>query len=525
MNAKEILEEKKWEPRIVAFFCTWCTYTAADLAGVSRLRHAPNARIIRVMCSGRIDPQFVLDAFARGADGVLIGGCHPGDCHYMEGNTKALRRVRALQRLLRDMGVHEDRFRLEWISASEGEKVKTVINDMVERIRVLGPLSLPAHCAQWDAEVGSLERAIAAEQKQADGDAGVQIPSSPPAAVGADQTQESSSLPQHHSGAKPKIALYWCASCGGCEESVVDLAEGIIGLLATIDIVFWPVAMDFKKSDVEKLGDGEIFASLINGAVRTSEQEEMAHLLRRKSRIVLAYGSCAHLGGIPGLANQFNRDDILRYVYEGSPSTVNEEKTRPLVTTQRDTHTLTIPAFHSQVRTLNQVIPVDYYLPGCPPVPRLLAAGLAQLLSDNPPPRGSVLAPDTALCDTCPRKDTKPADLQFTSFSRPHQINIDPAMCFLAQGVVCMGPGTRGGCEAQCINGNMPCSGCFGPPSNVRDQGAKVLAAIFSSLKAKDEKGIDEAAGTVPDPIGTFYRYGLPGSLLRRKTMETHTKG
>jgi len=215
------------------------------------------------MCSGRIDPQFVLDAFARGADGVLIGGCHPGDCHYMEGNTKALRRVRALQRLLRDMGVHEDRFRLEWISASEGEKVKTVINDMVERIRVLGPLSLPAHCAQWDAEVGSLERAIAAEQKQADGDAGVQIPSSPPAAVGADQTQESSSLPQHHSGAKPKIALYWCASCGGCEESVVDLAEGIIGLLATIDIVFWPVAMDFKKSDVEKLGDGEIFASLI----------------------------------------------------------------------------------------------------------------------------------------------------------------------------------------------------------------------------------------------------------------------
>ena len=256
MNDKEILEEKKWEPRIVAFFCTWCTYTAADLAGVSRLRHAPNARIIRVMCSGRIDPQFVLDAFARGADGVLIGGCHPGDCHYMEGNTKALRRVRALQRLLRDMGVHEDRFRLEWISASEGEKVKTVINDMVERIRVLGPLSLPAHCAQWDAEVGSLERAIAAEQKQADGDAGVQIPSSPPAAVGAGQTQGSSSLPQHHSGAKPKIALYWCASCGGCEESVVDLAEGIIGLLATIDIVFWPVAMDFKKSDVEKLGDG-----------------------------------------------------------------------------------------------------------------------------------------------------------------------------------------------------------------------------------------------------------------------------
>src|SRR5512134_1760640 len=132
-----------WEPRIVAFFCNWCTYTAADLAGVSRMKHAPNVRIIRVMCSGRVDPQFILDAFAKGADGVLIGGCHIGDCHYVEGNYKALRRFRMLRRILREMGIEDDRFRLEWISASEGEKVRLVINDMVAKLRALGPLGLP----------------------------------------------------------------------------------------------------------------------------------------------------------------------------------------------------------------------------------------------------------------------------------------------------------------------------------------------------------------------------------------------
>jgi F420-non-reducing hydrogenase iron-sulfur subunit len=129
-----------FEPKIVAFFCNWCTYLAADLAGTSRLKYAPNARVIRVMCSGRVDPQFVLDAFAKGADGVLIGGCHPGDCHYQEGNYKALRRYHLLRRLLAEFGIEQERFRLEWISASEGERVKTVINDMVEKVRALGPL-------------------------------------------------------------------------------------------------------------------------------------------------------------------------------------------------------------------------------------------------------------------------------------------------------------------------------------------------------------------------------------------------
>ncbi|MFA6028351.1 MAG: hydrogenase iron-sulfur subunit [Elusimicrobiota bacterium] len=146
-----------WKPRLLAIFCNWCTYTAADLAGVSRMKYADNVRIVRVMCSGRVDPQFVLDAFARGADGVLIGGCHPGDCHYIEGNYKALRRSELLKRMLADMGIEPKRYRLEWISASEGDKVQRVINEMVTEIKALGPLDLPGRAKAWDEEVAELE--------------------------------------------------------------------------------------------------------------------------------------------------------------------------------------------------------------------------------------------------------------------------------------------------------------------------------------------------------------------------------
>ena len=131
-----------FEPRIVAIFCNWCTYLAADLAGTSRIKYPPNARVVRVMCSGRVDPQFVLDAFAHGADGVLIGGCHPGDCHYQEGNYKTLRRVSVLRRVLQAMGIEEERFRLEWISAAEGDRVRVVMEDMVAKLKQLGPLHL-----------------------------------------------------------------------------------------------------------------------------------------------------------------------------------------------------------------------------------------------------------------------------------------------------------------------------------------------------------------------------------------------
>ncbi len=132
----------EFEPKIIAFLCKWCTYAGADLAGVSRLKFSPNAVPIRVMCSGRVDPSFILDAFAKGADGVLVGGCHPGDCHYAQGNYKTLRRVKLLKMMLKDMGLEEERLRLEWISASEGNKFRNVVNDMVIKLKEIGPSPL-----------------------------------------------------------------------------------------------------------------------------------------------------------------------------------------------------------------------------------------------------------------------------------------------------------------------------------------------------------------------------------------------
>jgi F420-non-reducing hydrogenase small subunit len=317
--------------------------------------------------------------------------------------------------------------------------------------------------------------------------------------------------------AKPKVAFYWCASCGGCEESVVDLAEAILDVVAKVDIVLWPVAMDFKRQDVEAMPDGSILASLINGAIRTSEQEEMARLLRRKSQILIAYGACAHQGGIPGLGNQVSHGAMMKTVYEDSPSTQNPAGVYPTPQFREQGRLVTLPTLWHVIRTLDQVVDVDYYLPGCPPTPKLLGEALGALLGGQAPPKGSVLAPDIALCDQCPRKETKPTDLAIRKFKRPHLAPVDPERCLLAQGFLCMGPATRGGCEAVCISGNMPCSGCFGPTSRVRDQGAKMLSSICSAIAATDETEIEATVRTVPDPVGTLYRYGLAASLLRRR--------
>lgn len=319
---------------------------------------------------------------------------------------------------------------------------------------------------------------------------------------------------------KPKVALYWCASCGGCEEAVVDLAEGVLAVLDAVDIVLWPVAMDFKKTDVEALEYESVAAALINGAVRTSEQEEMVKLLRRKSKTVISFGSCAGTGGIPGLANHFEREQILRYVYKESPSVINENRVMPRADCEENGYSISLPKFREVVRTLDQVIDVDYYLPGCPPTPKLIQQALQALLTGQLPPKGSVLAPDNGLCNECPRKDSKPNDLSISEFKRPHLTIIDPDKCILAQGVACMGPATRGGCEASCIQGNMPCTGCFGPTSRVKDQGGKILSFLSSSISATEEADIDRTLSGIPDPVGAFYRYGLPKSFLRRKITE-----
>ncbi len=137
------MADRPFEPKIVGFLCRWCSYTGADLAGTSRIQYPPNIRVVRVMCSARIDPTFVLDALSKGADGVLICGCHPGDCHYSEGNYKAMRRFALLKKVLRSYGIENERVRLEWVSASEGQRFADLVTDMTERVRALGPSRVP----------------------------------------------------------------------------------------------------------------------------------------------------------------------------------------------------------------------------------------------------------------------------------------------------------------------------------------------------------------------------------------------
>jgi F420-non-reducing hydrogenase small subunit len=311
---------------------------------------------------------------------------------------------------------------------------------------------------------------------------------------------------------KPKVAFYWCASCGGCEEAVVDLDEKILDVTNAVDIVFWPVALDFKVHDVERMPNGSILASFINGAIRNSDQQLMAQLLRAKSQVVVAFGVCAQLGGIPGLANLSDGKGIFKEVY-GDGVTPQRHH-------QENGYALALPEFYDTVLALNQVIDVDYYVPGCPPTPNIIGAAVGALLGSELPPKGTVLAPDHALCDECPRRDTRPEKLLVKEFKRVHQVVPDQKTCLLAQGLACLGPATRAGCEAKCVCGNMPCTGCFGPTSRVRDFGAKALSAIASVVDSQDEAEITRILEALPDPVGTLYRYSLPSSLLGRRRME-----
>jgi len=324
---------------------------------------------------------------------------------------------------------------------------------------------------------------------------------------------------------KPKVGFYWCASCGGCEEAVIDLAEDILAVVDAVDISFWPVALDFKREDVEKMKDGEMAVGFVNGAIRTSEQLEMAKLMRKKSGVLIAFGSCSHLGGIPGLANLHDRKTIFDKVYLSSPCLSNKEKTTPQPEVHKGDYKLELPVFWDTVKSLSQVVEVDYYLPGCAPPVSLIKNALTAILEGKLPEKGSVLAPDMALCNTCPRKDTKPENLLLKEFKRPHWTTIDSATCLLAQGILCLGASTRSGCEAACISANMPCTGCLGPTGKIKDYGAKALSAIASAVDSKEAPEITSKLDQIVDPVGTFYRYSLPSSFLHRRKLNLSRGG
>jgi F420-non-reducing hydrogenase small subunit len=313
---------------------------------------------------------------------------------------------------------------------------------------------------------------------------------------------------------KPKVAIYWLAACGGCDEAIVDLNEAILQVADAVDIVLWPVAMDFKYSSIEEMKDGEIALSIIHGSIRNSEHTEIALLLRKKSQLVLSFGACASYGGTPALANFRSKSDIFNWVYKNSPTVVNPKGVFPQTVSEVNGKQLTLPEMYEHVYALNQVIEVDYYLPGCPPPPDLIANAVFAVLSGKLPPKGTTLAPHIAMCDVCERNKTKPDRLELKELKRIHEVEIDSETCFLAKGVLCMGPATRSGCGNTCIQTNVPCRGCFGQVAHTFDAGAKFLSAVASLLKADNDDQVESVVDTVVDPAGYFYRFTQAKSIL-----------
>jgi F420-non-reducing hydrogenase small subunit len=314
--------------------------------------------------------------------------------------------------------------------------------------------------------------------------------------------------------AKLKLASYWMAGCGGCDTAILDTHEKILDIAAAADIVFWPIATDFKVKDVEAMADGSIDVTLLNGAIRNSENEHIARLLRKKSKVLVAFGSCAHLGGIPGLANVFTREQIFQRVYKDSPSTVNGNGTVPLPKTKVPEGELELPVMFEKVRTAAEVVDVDYFMPGCPPAPAQIWNVVQAIVSGKLPPKGSVIgAEEKTLCEDCTREKR---EKKIKAFKRYATERPDPNVCFLEQGFLCMGMATRAGCGHRCHNSGMGCRGCYGPPPGVVDQGAKAISALASIIDASTEEEIDKVLAEFPDVLRSVNRFGIPGSLLRR---------
>jgi F420-non-reducing hydrogenase small subunit len=320
---------------------------------------------------------------------------------------------------------------------------------------------------------------------------------------------------------KPKLALYWAASCGGCEIATVNLHEKLLDLDAAFDFMFCPCLLDTKKKDIEALPDGAIAVTLFNGALRTEENMEMARLLRRKSRLLVAFGSCAKGGCVPALANLTSKDDLLRSIYLDSPSLDNPAGIIPSGTSAFPEGDVYLTPLLGRVKHLAQEVDVDYSIPGCPPEPHQIWNVIEAILSGNLPPKGSTVGcGNLTVCDDCDRiKEEK----RIPAFRRSYEFYPDAKACLLEQGLLCMGIATRSGCGAPCTKANMPCTGCYGAPDGVNDQGAKMVAALGSVMDIGDTTGLSEEAiakrvadflATIPDYAGMFYKYTLASSTL-----------
>lgn len=309
---------------------------------------------------------------------------------------------------------------------------------------------------------------------------------------------------------KPNIVIVHGAICGGCDVALANSEEAISKILENIDLAYWSVAVDSRLSDLKSLG--KIDVAVFMGGVRTSEDEELAKWLREKSKILVAFGSCSAYGGIPGLAALTSPIELINLV----KSTIT--------TSSQYKSIIELPKLPelSTYRALPHVVNVDIVVPGCPPPIKVVnefVNVLLKYIAGEEPIGPLVIAGSKAQCETCPRKPKDLSKLHIPSIKRIYEAKIEENRCFLEQGILCLGPVTREGCEHSCINVNMPCTGCFGPLPGFEDVGLRYIAGILALVAVEREKelmeqGLAKILDKLVDRLGVLYRYTLPRSRL-----------
>jgi len=314
-------------------------------------------------------------------------------------------------------------------------------------------------------------------------------------------------------------AAYAFSSCAGCDVALVNLGEKLLSLSEKVEFVYWTTATDFKMEDLKR--QKELDIAIAAGAIRTSEHEELVKLLRQKSKLLIALGSCACFGGIPSLANLYDKNKLLNTIYAESP-TSSKKNDVPQPLTKVGKMELTIPELQKWCNPVDFATDVNVYVPGCPPQEGTMdwfVNTINEYYQTRSTPKGMVLASEKSLCDTCQRK--LPEKVSIDKLYRVHEIRLDQTKCFLQQGVLCHGPVTRGGCNERCMKANVPCKGCMGPIPTVRDPGAKLISVIGTILQSEGEKqlgeeGLKKIVDEIHDLTGSLYTYSMPLSYVEK---------
>ncbi len=436
--------EAAFQPRIVAFLCNWCSYTASDLAGTARIKYSPCARIIRVMCSGRVDPSFVLKAFALGADGVMIAGCHPGDCHYIEQNYKTIRRQPCSATSSSRWG--SSRTGCGW-SGPRPPKASTWPSRSTASWQM---------CGSWVRWTGRpTGRTISG--RHATG----RYLQNKPRAGGAGMSGES----------KGKLALYWAASCGGCEIAVLAINEKILDVAAACRHRL--LARGGRCQGPRRREDGgrhQSTSACSTAASAPASRSTWPVCCVRSRRCWWPSGPAPARVAFPGWPTCNNRREIFDTVYHDTPSTENPSQVRAAAGDRSaGRHAAPAGVLRHACGRLDQTVPVDYYLPGCPPEAERIWDAITAIVDNQLPPPGSVIGAETTVCQECPRVRTRRRSRSSTA---PGRSSPTRRRACWSKGCCAAGSPPAPAAEPAARQVNSPCIGCYGPNEGVDDFGA-----------------------------------------------------